>query len=224
MKASPHFQESISLPSRPWVALGGLCIQPFGIGGFPKRRTSKEEIMHPDRKEFHNIKSLFCWTGVAVLAVLVPANFASAQSASNTSGTAAPKVIVKYVHTSYTPAHSGKQMYTHYCAGCHGELGQGNGPASPTLKEKPTNLSLLTVHNGGKFPRHEIAQVLTASEKPHVRGTTSMPDWLPAFRAMDSDLPALATLRVHNLVSYLETLQVPNPNAVPLPLQQGTSR
>jgi mono/diheme cytochrome c family protein len=33
----------------------------------------------------------------------------------------------------------GAQLYTHYCAACHGETGDGNGPAAKFLNPKPRN-------------------------------------------------------------------------------------
>ena len=50
------------------------------------------------------------------------------------------KVVIPVNKTSPT---DGKQMYTSYCAPCHGVDGKGNGPAASALKARPTDLTEL---------------------------------------------------------------------------------
>ena len=40
---------------------------------------------------------------------------------------------------SATVGNPGKELYTNYCAACHGETGDGNGPAARFLYPKPRN-------------------------------------------------------------------------------------
>ena len=35
----------------------------------------------------------------------------------------------------------GKEIFTKHCAGCHGIMGKGDGPAAAVLNPKPTNLT-----------------------------------------------------------------------------------
>ncbi len=47
----------------------------------------------------------------------------------------------------------GKALYTQSCASCHGESGQGNGPAGSTLNPKPRNLTVAEGwKNGPRLP------------------------------------------------------------------------
>lgn len=38
---------------------------------------------------------------------------------------------------------TGGEMYTTWCASCHGTSGKGDGPAASDLKTKPTDLTML---------------------------------------------------------------------------------
>ena len=65
------------------------------------------------------------------------------------------KVIVPVNKTNPT---DGKQMYTSYCAPCHGVDGRGHGPVAAALRQPPTDLTGLAKANHGKYPdTHVIA-------------------------------------------------------------------
>ena len=63
------------------------------------------------------------------------------------TGTAQEPAVKKSPVVQSNPR-SGKQMYTDYCAPCHGSDGQGNGPAAPAMKTAPTNLAWLAKVDG----------------------------------------------------------------------------
>ena len=48
-----------------------------------------------------------------------------------------PEKTIKHVPIQPTSPVSGKEMYTAYCAACHGTDGKGGGPASGALKIPP---------------------------------------------------------------------------------------
>lgn len=106
----------------------------------------------------------------------------------------------------YTPADSGEKMFKAYCASCHGVNGTGNGPVAATLKQRPTDLTQLAKRNHGVFPSESVARVL---EKGTItaHGTSEMPVWGPELSRLSSHDTEFQLLRVHNLVSYIETLQ-----------------
>ena len=59
---------------------------------------------------------------------------------------ATPKIQnVPIQHTAVT---SGTEMYSTYCAVCHGADGKGNGPAASSLKTHPADLTQLSKKNG----------------------------------------------------------------------------
>jgi mono/diheme cytochrome c family protein len=118
--------------------------------------------------------------------------------------------VIKQVPVSPTSAASGKQMYTTYCAVCHGADGRGGGPAAIALKSVPTNLTELARDNGGKFPETHIYSVLQFGMEEPAHGSKDMPVWGPALRSLDRGSPSTEMLehqRLANLTNYLKTLQ-----------------
>ena len=67
------------------------------------------------------------------------------------------KPTIQHVTVKPTSAASGKEMYTSYCAVCHGTDGKGGGPAASALKTPPADLTLLSKNNGGKYPAMKVS-------------------------------------------------------------------
>jgi mono/diheme cytochrome c family protein len=106
---------------------------------------------------------------------------------------------------------SGKQMYTDYCAPCHGREGKGNGPAAPAMKTAPTNLAQLAKNNGGKYPATHVAAVLTFGAETSAHGSKDMPVWGQLFQSLNwtsSTKEVEAKQRINGLNRYIESLQV----------------
>src|ERR1700691_1102403 len=125
-------------------------------------------------------------------------------------GIAQTSTQVKEVAGTQTSPASGKQMYTTYCAVCHGVDGRGNGPAAVALKAQPTNLVQLAKDNGGKFPGAHIYAVLQFGTEASAHGTKDMPVWGPALRSLDGGSPQSDMQehqRIANLTNYLKSLQ-----------------
>lgn len=115
------------------------------------------------------------------------------------------KVTIQVNKTSPT---SGKQMFSSYCAPCHGMDARGHGPVAPALKTAPTDLTALAKNNNGKFPDTHIVSVLQNGSTLPAHGTAEMPVWGPILGKMNVTNPQDKTLRISNLSRYLETLQV----------------
>jgi mono/diheme cytochrome c family protein len=112
-----------------------------------------------------------------------------------------------------TASNDGKQMYSNYCAPCHGVDGRGHGPVAPALKVQPTDLTILSKDNLGKFPDSHIATVLQfGAEMPShgsAHGSAEMPVWGPILGNMSrSNSAAEKQQRISNLTQYLKTIQV----------------
>jgi len=116
------------------------------------------------------------------------------------------KVVKKGPITPTSPA-SGQEMYTQYCAACHGKAGKGDGPAASALKEAPADLSTLAKRHEGKFPEDYVRSVLRFGVKAPAHGTSDMPTWGPLLSAVSHSDPAQIELRISNLIRYLKTLQ-----------------
>jgi mono/diheme cytochrome c family protein len=104
------------------------------------------------------------------------------------------------------PSMHGRDIYNFYCATCHGKTGVGDGPIASALKTPPADLTKLARVNGGRFPKERIEAFITRGSDVPAHGSPDMPPWGPIFRALEPS-DTRATLRIQNVVSYLESLQ-----------------
>lgn len=142
------------------------------------------------------------WVWVIALAVGTMATIASAQQPAPK----APPKVVKQPARAIASV-EGKDLYVAYCAACHGKEGKGDGPAAPSLKVAPTDLTQIAKKNGGTYAPVAVEQYITGAGKPvTAHGTSDMPVWGPIFFSMGQD-QALETMRVKNLTRFIETLQ-----------------
>src|ERR1044071_6037594 len=114
---------------------------------------------------------------------------------------------VKKVPTSRTSPASGKEMYTHYCASCHGKDGKGNGPVASALKKAPADLSTLSARNGGKFPDTRVYGFIEGKDEVASHGSREMPIWGEVFQSLSPADSAVVHQRISNLSEYLKSLQ-----------------
>jgi mono/diheme cytochrome c family protein len=121
-----------------------------------------------------------------------------------TGAQAQPKI--EKVPVTYTPPTSGPEMFTQYCAVCHGKSGKGDGPAASALKKAPADLTQLAAKNGGKFPEAVVSRYIGGDDSMAAHGTRDMPMWGDLFLSLKSD-PAVVQLRITNLTNYVKTLQ-----------------
>jgi mono/diheme cytochrome c family protein len=115
------------------------------------------------------------------------------------------KVVIPITKT--TPV-NGKVMYVNYCAPCHGVDGRGGGPVASELKALPTNLTVLSRNNHGKFPDAHIVTVLNNGVDIKSHGTAEMPVWGPILGKMNVSNSQDRMLRISNLSRYLDSIQV----------------
>ncbi|HEX5226952.1 MAG TPA: cytochrome c [Bryobacteraceae bacterium] len=101
----------------------------------------------------------------------------------------------------------GANLYKAYCASCHGENGQGNGPMAGWMKVAPPDLTLIARRNGGKFPLERMDRIISGEEPlPSGHGTRAMPVWGPVFSQVTRDQD-LGKVRIDNLARYLRDIQ-----------------
>jgi mono/diheme cytochrome c family protein len=115
--------------------------------------------------------------------------------------------VIKKVPLSSTPAHSGQEMFSTYCAACHGKDGRGKGPAAPALKTMPTDLTTLTAHNNGKFPEPEIYHAIAGDGMTPAHGSVEMPVWGDLFKSLNPGTHDFVQLRIVNLTTYIKSIQ-----------------
>jgi mono/diheme cytochrome c family protein len=100
---------------------------------------------------------------------------------------------------------NGSEMFTTWCASCHGATGKGDGPAASQMKTHPANLTLLAKKNGGKFPTEKVRNYIDGTAPVAAHGSREMPVWGTFFRQLGDD--KAATYRIVTLASYVESLQ-----------------
>ena len=123
------------------------------------------------------------------------------QTQPPTTGSKLPPLVIKSL--------DGRDLYNVYCATCHGRTGIGDGPVVPALKAPPPDLTTLARRDGGVFPAARVGLMLSGPRRATLpaHGSVEMPVWGPIFRALDPN-DTQAAIRVANLVTYLESIQV----------------
>ena len=125
----------------------------------------------------------------------------------NTIG-AGQQTAIKPVPVRPTSPASGKEMFTQYCAACHGRDGKGGGPAASALKLPPPDLTALAKHNDAKFPGAHVASTLQFGSNMPAHGTREMPIWGPLLQSLKRTDDAQVKQRIANLTDYIKSLQV----------------
>jgi mono/diheme cytochrome c family protein len=117
------------------------------------------------------------------------------------------KTVIQHVPITNTSPVSGKDMYTAYCAVCHGTDGKGGGPAASALKVPPTDLTLLSKSNDGKYPAMKVTSAIRGTADLPAHGSKDMPVWGELFWNLSRGHEGQVQQRVANLTHYIETLQ-----------------
>jgi mono/diheme cytochrome c family protein len=99
----------------------------------------------------------------------------------------------------------GKDNFDAFCVVCHGKDAKGNGPAAAAMKVPVPDLTSMARRHGGKFDAVAVEYILRGTGKTATpaHGVETMPIWGDAF----SGDPAKVTIRIKNLVKYLENIQ-----------------
>jgi hypothetical protein len=116
---------------------------------------------------------------------------------------------VNHVVINLTPTSpvNGHQMYSSYCASCHGLDGRGNGPVAYRLPVRPVDLTTLTVTNRGKFPSAHVAAAIDEGTDASAQKSNLMPAWGLIFDRMGHLNQFEKMQRESNLTSYIASLQ-----------------
>jgi mono/diheme cytochrome c family protein len=120
---------------------------------------------------------------------------------------AAPDRPAKTNPAPLIPSIQGPTLFRAYCASCHGTDAKGGGPMVASLKVPPSDLTLITQHNHGVFPKARIGRIISGEEQPASgHGSIAMPVWGPIFSQVDNDRD-LGRVRIDNLTRYLNSIQ-----------------
>ena len=125
----------------------------------------------------------------------------SAVAALAFSGSAAAQVIDEF---------SGQETFQRFCAACHGESGQGDGPVAGGLPITVPDLTRLKAIKGDKFPEELLRKIIDGREVVIVHGTRYMPVWGYEFwveEGADEAAEERVAVIVDNLVDYIRSIQ-----------------
>lgn len=138
----------------------------------------------------------------AVVTILAAAAVALAQQPSGTreSGRGSSR-------PDPAEAKAGEATYLRYCAACHGRSLLGDGAVAPGLINVPTNLTTLTVMNGGTFPYDRVAAIIDGSQTSRIHGTPDMPVWGEIFAAGKGTGTSSAEVVVRRITHYIWSRQ-----------------
>jgi mono/diheme cytochrome c family protein len=132
-----------------------------------------------DRQEEDHVRTP---NSIWITAVAVAfATFAMAQPVQQPAPP--PAKTIKHVPLQRTNAASGQEMYTSYCAVCHGTDGTGNGPAATALKVPPASRNELAQKNNGKCPAPHVSSVIRGEADLPAHGNKDMLVWGPSSAA-----------------------------------------
>jgi hypothetical protein len=109
--------------------------------------------------------------------------------------------------------YSGEELFGRFCASCHGESGQGDGPVARGLGTMVPDLTRITQRYGG-FPTTLIRDTIDGrGAQIDAHGTRTMPVWGYEFWIEEGgDVTAEREMReiITRLVDYIRSLQTDN--------------
>jgi mono/diheme cytochrome c family protein len=120
-------------------------------------------------------------------------------------------VTTAFTHTIANPlaapstaVQRGKATFERLCTGCHGDRGDGK---SATQKQHPTDLTRLAKRTGTS-PAALVEAALKGTDPVVAHGSPGMMVWDAFFLADTNGDQAAADARIHELVAFIESIQV----------------
>lgn len=103
----------------------------------------------------------------------------------------------------------GRASFTLYCSSCHGKSARGDGPVASSLKVPPTDLTQLSISNGGKFPTEQTYAHVDGRSSVPAHGPSDMPVWGLSFQdpGKDTNQEPMVRHKIRDLVAYIESMQ-----------------
>jgi len=109
-------------------------------------------------------------------------------------------------------AMSGQELYSRFCASCHGAAGQGDGPVSKSIRVEVPDLTRIAMRAGGTYPRERIVRIIDGRHIIGAHGSRTMPVWgedLGRIEIGSPDAERAGRIVIEKLADYLGLLQKP---------------
>ena len=107
---------------------------------------------------------------------------------------------------------AGADVFFTFCAACHGEDAQGDGPISGLLLVEPPDLTALSLSNGGVFPVFDVVRQIDGRDPMMAHGG-EMPIFGAMFDFPDGSLktetgqPIVTAQPIADVAAWLESIQ-----------------
>jgi mono/diheme cytochrome c family protein len=105
---------------------------------------------------------------------------------------------------------TGSELYSRFCASCHGESGHGDGRAAKSPGVDVPDLTLIVRRQGGKFPTERIEKIIDGRYVLGAHGTRPMPIWgdrLSRAELGNPDAERVTQTIITRLVEYVRSIQ-----------------
>jgi mono/diheme cytochrome c family protein len=106
--------------------------------------------------------------------------------------------------------YSGQQLYSRFCAACHGDKGLGDGVVAASFKIMVPDLTRIARRQGGTFPEEQVRRIIDGRKTLPPHGLREMPVWGFEFYAQSGDKPdpeKTTSEMVARLTDYLRSIQ-----------------
>ena len=109
---------------------------------------------------------------------------------------------------------AGRQQFEDKCVVCHGASGVGDGVLADGLRQRPADLTRISMRNGGTFPASETFSKIWGREV-EIISTHKMSE-MPAFynapvfghdKDFEESAGRLSPQQIRNIIAYLVTIQ-----------------
>jgi mono/diheme cytochrome c family protein len=112
--------------------------------------------------------------------------------------------------------YSGTELFERFCAACHGESAQGDGPVAASLAVPVPDLTRLSQRRAGTFPANEVREIIDGRSPIMAHGPRQMPVWGYEFwieEGADVDAEVRSREMIARIVRYLAEIQLPDGGA-----------
>lgn len=126
------------------------------------------------------------------------------------AGIALAALFAPRLHAQAFGEYSGEETFLRYCAACHGESGQGDGPVAAGLPITVPDLTLIRQRQGDKFPEETLRKIIDGRNIVIYHGTRYMPVWGYEFwveEGADEEARERVEIIITNLIDYITSIQ-----------------
>jgi len=129
------------------------------------------------------------------------------------------RILIAALSMLAIPAHAaepdpafGAELFAGFCAPCHGERGEGDGPMAKVMTVMPTDLTGLSASNDGVFPVFRVVRQIDGRD-PMLSHGGDMPlfgeifDFPDGAIAAETGQPIITAQSIVDIVAWLQTIQ-----------------